>query len=346
MPDALPSCFRGGAPPEATAAGPILTTSIYDTPLGLAALSWTRTLLGLSLRVDIRLHDSDEPLTVRVRPWLLWRRRGRRRLPLPGQHPRHLILSWDLSRARFPPSGGPEPSSSFSLSLSLDSHPLLRVGDLHRASPLISRREHTLLGDAKPYTTTARFAGKDHEISISIGSKEKGMSLELDGQRVLHVRRIRWKFRGSERVDLGDGNRIRVSWDLHRWFFESGSEPDEAGRAVFLIRFEREGRGSDKEEEEGYSGKGVAGVFQDKEGYSGKSLNWSDSSSVGGAENGKSSRNNKKKMKSFLTTSSSSSSSSASSASGSSAVLDWASVEEAQLTSVQGFSLLVYARKD
>ncbi|KAM0939109.1 hypothetical protein DsansV1_C21g0167131 [Dioscorea sansibarensis] len=340
MPDALPSCFLGGAPPETTAAGPIHTTSIYDTPLGLAALSWSRTLLGLALRIDFNLHDSNDPLIFRVRPWLLWRRRGRRRVPLSSPHPGHLLLSWDLSRARFPPSGGPEPSSLFSLSISLDSHPLLLLGDLHHPPPLISRRDHAFLGDAKPYSTTARFASKDHEISISLGGKDKGMSFELDGERLLHVRKIRWKFRGSERVDLGDGYRIRVSWDLHRWFFESGSETDEAGRAVFLIRFEG---GPDKE---GYSGKELSGVLWDKEGLFGKGLSWSDGSTVGGGENGKSgSKSKKKKMKSLLTTSSSSSSSSSSSASGSSAVMDWASAEEAQLTSVHGFSLLVYARK-
>ncbi|KAH7688361.1 hypothetical protein IHE45_03G028900 [Dioscorea alata] len=340
MPDALPSCFLGGAPPETTAAGPINTTSIYDTPLGLAALSWSRTLLGLSLRIDLYLHESTDPFTVRFRPWLLWRRRGRRRIPLSSPHPSHLLLSWDLSRARFPLSGGPEPSSSFSLSIALDSLPLLLLGDIHHPPPLISRRDLAILGDAKPfYSTTAHFASKDHEISISLGGtgKDKGLSFELDGEKLLHVRKIRWKFRGSERVDLDDGYRIRVSWDLHRWFFESGSETDETGRAVFLIRFEG---GSDKD---GYSGnEELSGVLWDKEGHFGKGLCWSD-----GLENGKSgsSKSKKKKMKSLLTTSSSSSSSSSSSASGSSAVMDWASAEEAQLTGVHGFSLLVYARK-
>jgi len=45
------------------------------------------------------------------------------------------------------------------------------------------------------------------------------------------VRRLRWKFRGSERLDLPRG-RVRVTWDLHGWLFC----PDAA--AVFVLRFE------------------------------------------------------------------------------------------------------------
>jgi hypothetical protein len=46
------------------------------------------------------------------------------------------------------------------------------------------------------------------------------------------VRRLRWKFRGSERLDLPRGDRVRVTWGLHGWLFS----PDAA--AVFVLRFE------------------------------------------------------------------------------------------------------------
>ncbi|XP_039131124.1 uncharacterized protein LOC120267515 [Dioscorea cayenensis subsp. rotundata] len=345
MPDAFQCCFRpAGSSPAPTQAGPTVTTSVYETTMGLVALSWSRTLLGLSLRIDLRLHDSPA-FTFRVRPRLLWRRRGRRRLPLPGSSS-SISLSWDLSHSIFPSSSSPEPSH-FSLSLSLDSLPLLLLGDSSSPPPLISRRERIVLSDAHPFKTTARFAGQDHEISISFDlhsggerdsisetkekkkDREAGMRLWIDGGMALHVRRIKWKFRGSERVDL-NGFRIRVSWDLHNWFFsQSGSEPDEAGRAVLLIRFENsDGDG------EGYFGKDIEGAFRETEGCFGKSWDWSDKSS---GENGKKIGSRR------MTSSSSSASSSSASSASSSSVMEWASAEETQLKSAQGFSLLVYA---
>jgi hypothetical protein len=44
---------------------------------------------------------------------------------------------------------------------------------------------------------------------------------------------LRWKFHGSERLDLPIGRRVRVTWDLHGWLFC----PD-ATAVVFVLRFE------------------------------------------------------------------------------------------------------------
>ncbi|KAJ0965884.1 hypothetical protein J5N97_027022 [Dioscorea zingiberensis] len=348
MSGAFRCCFRpAGSSPATTPAGPTVATSVYKTTKGLVALSWSRTLLGLSLRIDLRLHDSPA-ITFRVRPRLLWRRNGRRRLPLPDSS-RSLSLSWDLSHAVFPSSSSSPEPSHFSLSLSLDSLPLLLLGDPSSPPSLISRRERIVLSDSHPFKTTARFAGRDHEISISINlhtggervssseakkekkDREAEMKLWIDGEMALHVRRIKWKFRGSERVDL-NGFRIRVSWDLHNWFFsQPGSEPDEMGRAVLLIRFEN---GDGSGDGEGYFGKGLEGAFKESEGCFGKSWDWSNSSS---GENGKNCGSRR------MTSSSSSASSSSASSASTSSVLEWASAEEAQLKSAQGFSLLVYA---
>ena len=104
MPDAIPACFGTAATPGGRAsaaasgsggsgAGTSLATSVYDTRLGLAALSWSRAALGLSLRAVLRVpsaaasdnggeceyDDEEATVAVRVRPWLLWRRRGSKR---------------------------------------------------------------------------------------------------------------------------------------------------------------------------------------------------------------------------------------------------------------------------
>ncbi|WOL06431.1 hypothetical protein Cni_G15165 [Canna indica] len=384
MPDAIPACFRGGAPagpPPSTAEGPSLTTSVYDTRLGLAALTWSRTVLGLSLRAVLRLDDEqadeddeEEPLRFRIRPWLLWKRRGTRRFHFKDCRGlrRSVDFAWDLTRASFPPGGGPEPAARYFVAVSVDGEMLLVAGDLTEeaykktkaqrppACPaLISRLEHVVMGDLgdgrRSYRTRARLGGREREISIELGAKDKGkevaMSVGVDGDRVMHVRRLRWKFRGSERVELASGGgRIQFSWDLHNWFFQpkdDAAAPSigvavatgaaELGHAVFMLRFQGLEKLPQTEEHS------VNSMYKKlvTDGSNGKSrnINWSWSSSFGGGE-----RKRGRSKRSMRKTSSSSSTSSASSAS-SSSVMEWASPEEMELQRAQGFSLLVYAWK-
>lgn len=400
MPEPIPSCFRGsvaGGPPASTAVGPSLTTSIYDTRLGLASFSWSRTVLGLSLRADLRLSPSssgddnddngDVPFFFRIRPWFFWKRKGARRFRLlDGVLHRAVDVAWDLTRARFPSTGGSEPSSNFYVAIAVDGEMLLVAGDMdeeaHRrmkakrrtpAMP-VSRREHALLkpdaaaGGRRSYRTAARVSGREREIAIEIGGKEKessGLCVSVDGTKVLHVRRLRWKFRGRERIEIdgsgggGGVGRIQISWDLHSWLFPSkdvaapssfaGASAGEVAQAVFVFRFESDG--TEKKEEVisiqkekvfagGGGGGGSGGLYRGLiSGYLGKNRDWSESSS------GMGQRPKPKKKKSLLKTSSSSSSSSASSA-GSSSVMDWASPEDAELRGgVDGFTLVVYAWK-
>ncbi|KAJ6841055.1 uncharacterized protein M6B38_308920 [Iris pallida] len=361
MPDPLPACFGGiaGGPPASTATGPSLTTSVYETLLGVASLTWSRTVLGLLVRVVLRIDEDDEEeseaLTFKIRPWLLWKRRGSRRLRVKD---RHVDVSWDLSRAKFPATGGPEPSSGYSLSISVDGEPVLLAGDLKsRAaakSRLISRREHVGMGEERTYSTRARFGGRERSVAIELDGE---LLVEVDGKPVVQVRRLRWKFRGSERVNLGGGDRVLVSWDLHDWLFPSkkdtaaapSSAPDKqqqqlllssapSSDAMFVFRFESE----EEEEEEGHFGKEWCFA-----------KNWSETSSSnsnnGGGEKRRSDGNSKKdKRKKRLgkTCSSSSSTTSSASSSASSTVMEWASHEEAELRGRRGdFSLLVYASK-
>ncbi|XP_066399433.1 uncharacterized protein [Miscanthus floridulus] len=423
MPDAIPACFRTAATPGGRAsaaasgsggsgAGTSLATSVYDTRLGLAALSWSRAALGLSLRAVLRVpsaaasddggecececDDEEATVAVRVRPWLLWRRRGSKRFRVRGR--RVVDLAWDLSRARFPPSGGsPEPCSGYFVAVVVDGEMAVVAGDMAeeayrktkaRRPPgpgpvLVSRREHVSMrdGGGRGHRTCVVVRGKQREISVDLVSRaaaqggqgrerdraEVGMSVSVDGDRVLHVRRLRWKFRGTEKVDLGGGDRVLVSWDLHNWLFPAPdtSPPDAAvaaaaltaaaappAHAVFVFRFklagcngeERDPADDAKEKElldkTGGGGGGWAGYV----GRWGRGGDWSESSS-----NGEKRRRKRGQASRLAKVSSSSSasvaSSSASWASGST-VMDWGSPEEAELQSGDGFSLLVYAWKN
>ncbi|XP_074589672.1 uncharacterized protein LOC141845514 [Curcuma longa] len=352
MPDRILVCFRGGA--AAGPSAPSLTTSVYETCLGVASLTWSRAALGVSLCAVLRFYaDAEEVvLSFCIRPWLLWKRRGTRRFHLKDR--RRVDFNWDLTRARFPPGGGPEPVTGYSVSASLDGAVFLVAGDLadaaHRKSkahpphnpptqPPISRREHVVLGDhggGKSYRTRARFGGQDHQIAIDLEAKEKGreaaMSVEIDGERILLVRRLRWKFRGSEKVELGE-SKIQVSWDLHKWFFQAKDEgasagaaadAEEKGQAVFLLRFEEDEKQTGNRV---YKGLPAAGYNTDWGRDSGDGYGWA---------------RKRRRRRRLMKTDSSSSSASTGSAS---TVIEWASAEEEEMRGAEGFSLLVCAWK-
>ncbi|KAJ1268609.1 hypothetical protein BS78_07G148200 [Paspalum vaginatum] len=414
MPGPIAACFRcaGAAAPSsgagAGAAGPSLATSVYETHLGLVALSWSRTSLGLALRTVLRLSppptpgstssasgagyldddaDEEETFAFRVRPWLLWRRRGSRRFRAGD---RLVDLVWDLSRARFPGSGSPEPSSAFFVAVVVDGEMVLAAGDLPDAAyrrtraqrppgaprpALLSRREHVTLRDAgagrgRSHTTWVAVQGKEREISVDLVArgrgrdKEKdrdkeradvGMSVSVDGERVLHVRRLRWKFRGSERVDLGGGNAVQVSWDLHNWLFpprepapaDASTHAHAHAHAVLVFRFELASGGKERE-----AGSGKQDPSPDKAatrrnaggwgGYLARwgQRDWSETGSGGEMRKGR----GRRLAKESSSSSASVASSTASWASGST-VMDWASPEEAAMQRGDGFSLLIYAWK-
>ncbi|CAL4998981.1 unnamed protein product [Urochloa decumbens] len=428
MPGPIAACFRcagaAAAPSSgAGAAGPSLATSVYETHLGLVALSWSRAPLGLSLRAVLRLsppsstpggsaassaasgagyldddadEDDETTLAFRVRPWLLWRRRGSRRFRAGG---RLVDLAWDLSRARFPRSGSPEPSSGFFVAVVVDGEMVLAAGDLPDAAyrrtrarrppgsqrpVLLSRREHVSLRDAgagrgRSHTTWVTVQGKEREISVDLVArgrgrdkgaaagrdkeKEKerpdvGMSVSVDGERVLHVRRLRWKFRGSERVDLGGGDGVQVSWDLHNWLFPARDPPPPAdasahahAHAVLVFRFDLasggggEEHGADSGKDPSCSPDKAAGRGRRNTGVWGGYLarwgqrDWSETGS-----NGERRRKGRRLAKESSSSSASVASSTASWASGST-VMDWASPEEAEMQRGDGFSLLIYAWK-
>ncbi|KAJ4952987.1 hypothetical protein NE237_029819 [Protea cynaroides] len=335
----LASCFRSTTlimdldPP--TAAVPTsdtanLSTCVYNTDLGVFAFSWCRNVIGRVLHMDLRLDNQDEDLSFRlnIKPFLFWRRHGSKRFNL-NNPTRKVEIFWDLTKVKF--DSGSEPQSGFYVAVVVDGEMILVVGDScdeayrktrakkpERSQVLILRREH-VVGN-KYYTTKVRFGGKTRDISIDCrvdSGDEPRLSFCIDSKIVLQVKRLKWKFRGNERIEV-DGVPIQVSWDVYNWLFDD----TENGHAVFMFRFEKV---DDLEEENG-----MVWLMPQQQSY-GLGMNGFDW---------------KKMKKSLLKTRSSSSSSMSSASSGcSSSVMEWASTEESELQSSSGFSLLVYAWK-
>lgn len=385
MSSRLVTCF-GVADQEvpSTAVGPSFTTSIYETRLGPAALTWSRAAFGLALRVEFRLSDAEEeePLRFSFRPSFLWRRRGSRRFLIGDD--RNVDFSWDISQAVFLAgrSSRVEPASGFFVAVVIDGEMLLVVGDLVKEAyrktrarrpkvpflhPLLAaREEHAVLGIPSgrgTYCTVARCGGRDREISIDLGpqqgGEEAGMSVAVDGQQVFHVRCLRWKFRGSERLEIEGGAPMQLSWDLHDWLFQgeasAGRNAAARVRAVFLFRFKEDddelGNRLAKDlafDEDSANAIHKVASFEEN---SCKTKNWNEISSnngFGGAERAiaQPGRRRRQLRKRLTETNSCSSSASSASTASSSTVMGWSSHEELELRRPEGFSLLVYIMKN
>ncbi|XP_047161876.1 uncharacterized protein LOC124831828 [Vigna umbellata] len=328
----LSSCFLSSKPTtlhDATLST-ILTTFIYQTQNGSISLTWSRSMLGRSLHVHLHNHSSFH---LHLKPW---NKTGSKKLS------HNTLFLWNLTKARF--ASGPEPLSRFYLALLVDQTNLtLLVGDLtpktkpHKPNiktqqVLLLKRDHVHAAShrSRVYQTKTILGGKVREIQIDCdgcSSDEESLRLVfcVDEEKVLEVTRLKWKFRGSERVEV-DGAHVQISWDVHDWLFEKdkdhgysnyssdvsgnsdGGNGKNEGHAVFMFKFENDevGGGSGKEVDVGWS----SGEWKNGKSWSSSSLSVS---------------------------------SSAGSFGGSSSVMEWSSVEENELVVPFGFSLVVYA---
>ncbi|KAF5743349.1 hypothetical protein HS088_TW09G01417 [Tripterygium wilfordii] len=338
-----------------------VNTCLYQTDLGIFSVTWSRTVLGHSLHLHLHPLDSaanggssplslSDPLTIstlsfhlRIKPFFFWKKHGSKKLHFINQENKKtrrptVQIFWDLSKAKFGSVPRPEPQSGFYVAVVIDGEMTLLDGDLtkeaysktkakrpERNQGLVLRREH-LFGN-RVYTTKARFGGKNREISIDCSvDSDARLCFSVDNKRVLLIKRLKWKFRGNETIEV-DGVPVQISWDVYNWFFDEFK----SGHAVFMFRFEEEEEEEDKKEIEacGVEGNEKNGVVSWRQ-----NLEW------------------RKMRKTWLMTARSSSSSSisisissASNSSGcSSSVMEWVDSEETESSGPNnGFSLLVYA---
>ncbi|KFK25379.1 hypothetical protein AALP_AA8G105700 [Arabis alpina] len=352
-----------------TSGDPNLTTCLYQTDHGVFYLTWSRTFLG-GHSLNLFLHSQDyynhsSPLSfsstdlslssavtfhLNLNTLAFWRKRGSRSVSSKIQ------VYWDLTKAKF--ESGSEPRSGFYIAVVVDGEMGLLVGDSIKEAytrvksvkppmnrqALLLRKEHVF--GARVFTTKARFGGKNRELSIDCRVDEDAkLCFSVDSKMVLQIKRLRWKFRGNEKVEI-DGVVVQISWDVYNWLFQRGGDGGSGGggHAVFMFRFESDPEeGEVKEEEEDERKNGVV-LWKKKE--CGSSLG------IKGIVEWRKMR--KRFVKSKRSSSSSSISMSSASSACSSSVLEWASsADEAEYGGCGGagggsggglgFSLLVYA---
>ncbi|XP_061363884.1 uncharacterized protein LOC133307394 [Gastrolobium bilobum] len=251
----FPSCFRLSKttnddhhhpPPLST--NPNLTTYIYDTDAGTVSLTWSRSILGRSFHIHLPFYSSFH---LHIKPFLFWNNHGSKKLS------HNTLIFWNLSNARF--GSGPEPHSSFYVAVVVDNKLILLVGDIstndahakckaqepNNRQLLVLKREHVDVAAHQRvvYTTRTRSRGREIEIEIEIDSVSYDNNSRLlfcvDGEKVLEVKMLKWKFRGNERVEV-DGVSLQISWDVCNWLFENDNNNNRNGHAVFMFKFEED----------------------------------------------------------------------------------------------------------
>uniref|UniRef100_A0A0E0DXY2 DUF868 domain-containing protein n=1 Tax=Oryza meridionalis TaxID=40149 RepID=A0A0E0DXY2_9ORYZ len=321
-------------------------TSVYWTHLGTVTLTWSRGQLGLVLAAELHLAGEGAAPALRflLRPLLPWRRRGCKRFAGGGHA---VAFTWDMSRARLA-GRRPEPVARYSLHVCVDGELVLAAGDLALLAPsagfLLTRRENAVAAaGGEAYATTVAVAGGRHEVSIAV--EDAVMWVAIDGEKALQVRRLRWKFRGSERLDLPRG-RVRVSWDLHGWLFAADAD---AAAAVFVLRFET----ADVADTSKIDVERDAGMLALRQSSFNRKHHHGGGGGAAAAESWCSSDSDRRGWRRgpFRSGSDSSpavsvaSTSAASSAGSVATVADWATAEEAALNGGDGFSLVVHLWK-
>ncbi|XLT00590.1 hypothetical protein HN51_049941 [Arachis hypogaea] len=164
-----PSHTRRNCPPPPAPPGssnPNLTTYLYHTDTGLVTLTWSRSILGRSLHAHVHNHNPfDSP---------------------PPYKALHILEEARIQNPLF--------------------HHALHANNPHS---LLLKKEHVFADTV--YSTTAIFGGKTHRIEIDCGSSRDNdsasskLSFSVDGDRVLQIKRLKWKFRGNERVESTEG---------------------------------------------------------------------------------------------------------------------------------------------
>uniref|UniRef100_A0A7N0URI3 DUF868 family protein n=1 Tax=Kalanchoe fedtschenkoi TaxID=63787 RepID=A0A7N0URI3_KALFE len=223
---AIPACLR--RPIEAAADAPSTTsTSVYATDFGACVLTWTRTLLGRTLRIQLQGGAClDHTVKIRSKPFLLWLNRGSKAAD-------RVRILWDFARCRF--GSETEPEAGFYVAVVVGGEVAVLVGDMAKAAygrlrlgcgdgkrrqRLVLKNEH--VHSTRFYRATAAIGdGKKVRILIEhfYTGRDSGLRFSFNGLRALEVDRLVWKFRGSERVEF-DGAVVSVLWDVHGWLFE------------------------------------------------------------------------------------------------------------------------------
>ncbi|KAK4791469.1 hypothetical protein SAY86_031882 [Trapa natans] len=243
----IPACFTGerhGTDPVIPATS--ISSSVFRTEITgrhhLVTVTWCKDLLVHRLSIAFEgPGNSDEGSACKLdlKPWQFWKRQGSKNLTVEGSD---VTIVWDLRMAIF--DGETAPITDYYVAVVCKGEVVLLMGDMKKEAyrrtgcrpaltdpVFISRTEH-LFGKSK-FFARIKFheKGKLHHVSVverksasSLGNERPAdpeMEIAIDGEKVSHVKRLQWKFRGNEEITVG-GRKLELYWDVHDWLFETG----------------------------------------------------------------------------------------------------------------------------
>ncbi|KAE9454143.1 hypothetical protein C3L33_13954, partial [Rhododendron williamsianum] len=250
-PIGIPACFSSSERPDDDSAaiirgGQNIVMSAYQTKIAgrfrLITVTWYKNMLVHGLSVSVQGAHGGEYYCrkIQLKPWLFWRKEGLEQFNVDGET---IGVVWDLKAAKF--NGETGPQSNYYVAIICDQEVVLLLGDLKKDAfrrtgcrpalddpMLVSRKEH-VFGKRK-FSTRAKFHEKEafHEISIEcFGGFDPDMEIRIDGDLVVRVKHLQWKFRGNELIQVDDKVRMEVCWDVHDWLFSPGLR-----HALFIFR--------------------------------------------------------------------------------------------------------------
>ncbi|KAL5976414.1 hypothetical protein ACLOJK_020745 [Asimina triloba] len=231
---------------------------LYQTILSpqkhfLIAVTWCKNYMGRSgLSVDI--HDGAPSFShaSHATSSRLWNSNGTQSFQFKETK---ITTHWDFSSAHFK-AGRPEPVSRFHVAVVIDSRIGLLLGDMDEeeaaekfqvSTPiarffLVARKQYIF--GSNVFSTKACFGDREahHDVVIRCrrggegGDGGKGrmkdpeLWVSIDRKKLVHVKRLQWKFRGNAMVLVG-GSPVEITWDVHGWLFN----PD-SGQGIFVFR--------------------------------------------------------------------------------------------------------------
>ncbi|KAI3776302.1 hypothetical protein L1987_46078 [Smallanthus sonchifolius] len=211
-------------------------------------LTWSTHNIDFAFTINIYEHHSNSS-----KSFCLRKIKGSKKLePFDLK----IELIWDLTKATY--EIGPEPVKGYFVAVLVNSE-LVSIGDIEDVElkkivlyypfakcSLVSRSER-FLGNVE-YSSRAKFfdTGMWHDILITCVADDQrtknslSMCVCIDKKNVIHVKRLRWNFRGNQTVFL-DGMLVDLMWDVHDWFFQSNSDSNSNTKSrsrsgIFLFR--------------------------------------------------------------------------------------------------------------
>ncbi|KAK9064423.1 hypothetical protein SSX86_015805 [Deinandra increscens subsp. villosa] len=227
--------LHGEDPSTSTKTAQSTVTCMYQVHLGgcwrTVTSVWTKNMMNHSLNIFV---ESKEPnhrhhCKIDLAPWHFWGKKSYKTFDVDGLQ---IDVYWDLRSAKF--SGSPEPCSDYYVALVCEEEVVLLIGDLTKKvykrtksqqsaadTILFFKKEHVL--GKKSFSTRVKFDKhkKENDIlveSSTLGPNDPEMWISIDGNVLIHITNLQWKFRGNQTV-LVNNQPIEVFWDVYAWLF-------------------------------------------------------------------------------------------------------------------------------